>query len=118
MRVTSLSAVGVLSFDHFTLGLSRRVTFAVGPNGAGKSNAARLLTICQRTLDLADGATGDVPRQLASFLAARHIGSPPLQGIEVRLAVRLTDDAERSLLTEFIRAMAATTLAANWSHAD
>ena len=118
MRVTSLSAAGVLSFDHFTLALRRRVTFAVGPNGAGKSNAARLLTICQRTLDQADGATGDVPRQLASFLAARHIGSPALQGIEVRLAVKLTDDAERSLLTEFIRAMAATTLAANWSHAD
>jgi hypothetical protein len=116
--VTSLSGVGVLSFDYFTLSLSRRVTFAVGPNGAGKSNVARLLTICQRALDLADGAVGDVHRELESFLAARHVGSAPFQGIEVRVSVKLTGDAERALLTEFIRAMVATALAANWSHPD
>lgn len=115
--MTSLSGVGVLSFDHFTLNLSKRVTFAVGPNGAGKSNVARLLTICQRVLDRADGETGDINRQLASFLEARHIGSH-FQGIEVRLAIKLTADPERSLLTEFLRAMVVTTLTANWSNSD
>jgi predicted ATPase len=61
----SLSGVGVLSFDHFGLGLSERVTFVVGPNGAGKSNLARLLTICQRAVEGGDGAAGDVDRLLA-----------------------------------------------------
>jgi energy-coupling factor transporter ATP-binding protein EcfA2 len=109
VRITSLSGAGVLSFDHFTLGLSKRVTFVVGPNGAGKSNTARLLTICQRALDLADGATGGIDRQLAMFLGARHMGSES-QGIEVRVAIKLTNDWERSLITEFFRAMIATTL--------
>jgi hypothetical protein len=37
VRITSLSGVGVLSFDRFGLGLSERVTFVVGPNGAGRA---------------------------------------------------------------------------------
>lgn len=81
----------------------------MGPNGAGTSNTARLLTICQRALDLADGATGGIDRQLAMFLDARHMGSQS-QGIEVRVAIKLTNDWERSLVTEFFRAMIATTL--------
>jgi predicted ATPase len=65
----------VLSFDQFGLGLSERVTFIVGPNGAGKSNLTRLLTICLRAVESGDGGAGDVDRLLASFLAARHVGS-------------------------------------------
>jgi predicted ATPase len=94
----------VLSFDQFGLGLSERVTFIVGPNGAGKSNLARLLTICQRALDSGDGVTGDADRLLASFLAARHVGSQS-PGVEARVALRMTDVAERELVTEFVRAM-------------
>lgn len=104
MRITSLSGAGVLSFDQFRLGLSERVTFVVGPNGTGKSNLARLLTICLRAVECADGAAGDVDRLLASFLSARHVGSQ-VRGIEVRVAVRLTDAAERELVTEFVRGM-------------
>lgn len=96
--------MGVLSFDQFQLGLSERVTFVVGPNGAGKSNLTRLLTICQRAVESADGAAGDVDRLLASFLAARHV-SPQSQGIEARVALRLTDAMEQELVTEFVRAM-------------
>ena len=41
---------------------------------------------------------------LASFLAARHVGSQsPV--VEARVAVRLTDLVERELVTEFVRAM-------------
>jgi predicted ATPase len=75
VRITSLSGAGVLSYDQFRLDLSERVTFVVGPNGAGKSNMARLLTICQRAVESGDGGAGDVDRLLASFLAARHVGS-------------------------------------------
>jgi len=46
VQITPPSGVGVLSFDHFRLDLSERVTLVVGPNGAGKSNLTRLLTIC------------------------------------------------------------------------
>jgi hypothetical protein len=94
----------VLSFDQFRLDLSERVTFVVGPNGAGKSNAARLLAICPRAVESSDGGAGDVDRLLASFLAAHHVGSQS-PGIEVRVAVRLTDLAEQELVTEFVRAM-------------
>ena len=96
--------MGVLSFDQFGLGLSERVTFVVGPNGAGKSNLTRLLTICQRAVETGDGAAGDVDRLLASFLAARHVGSQS-PGVEARVAVRLTDLVERELVTEFVRAV-------------
>lgn len=109
MRITSLSGTGVLSFDRFRLDLHERVTFTVGPNGAGKSNATRLLTICQRALERADGGTADVDALLASFLGAAHIGAQS-PGIEVRLSVRLTDDVELTLITEFVRAMVAGAL--------
>jgi predicted ATPase len=96
--------MGVLSFDQFGLGLSERVTFIVGPNGAGKSNLTRLLGICLRAIESGDGAAGDVDRLLAAFLAARHVGSQS-PSVEARVAVRLTDAAERELVTEFVRAM-------------
>ena len=103
--------MGVLSFDQFRLGLSERVTFVVGPNGAGKSNLTRLLTICLRAVESGDGAAGDVDRLLASFLAARHVGSQS-PGVEARVAVRLTDAVEQELVTEFVRAMITGTLTA------
>ena len=104
MRITSLSGAGLLSFDQFALGLSEKVTFVVGPNGAGKSNLARLLIICLRAVDSSDGSAGDVARLLAAFLAARHAGSQ-VTGVEARVAVRLTNPAERDLVTEFIRSL-------------
>lgn len=104
MRITSLSGMGVLSFDQFKLDLGERITFIAGPNGAGKSNLTRLLIIGQRAVESGDGGVGDVNRQLASFLGARHMGSQT-QGIESRVAVRLTDAAERELITQFVRAM-------------
>jgi energy-coupling factor transporter ATP-binding protein EcfA2 len=103
--------VGVLSFDQFGLSLSERVTFVVGPNGAGKSNLTRLLTICLRAVEGGDGGAGDVDRLLASFLAARHVGSQS-PCVEARVAVRLTDIVERELVTEFVRAMVTGALTA------
>jgi len=111
VRIPSLSGVGVLSFDQFGLGLSERVTFVVGPNGAGKSNLTRLLTICRRAVEGGDGGAGDVDRMLASFLAARHVGSQS-PAVEARVAVRLTELAERELVTEFVRAMVTGSLTA------
>ena len=96
--------MGVLSFDQFRLGLSERVTFTVGPNGAGKSNLARLLALCLRAVEIADGAAGGTDQLLAAFLAARHAGSQS-SAVEARVGVRLTDAGERELVTEFVRAM-------------
>lgn len=104
MRFTSLWGTGVLSFDQFGLSLDKRVTFTVGPNGAGKSNMTRLVAICQRAVERADGGGADADRALASFLAAGHVGAQS-PGIESRVAIRLTDDAEIALVTEFVRAM-------------
>jgi hypothetical protein len=52
-----------------------------------------------------------VDRLLAAFLAARHAGSQ-WPGVEARVAVRLTDPAERQLVTEFIRGMVTGALTA------
>jgi hypothetical protein len=71
--------------------------------------AARLLTICQRALERADGGSADVDALLASFLAAAHIGTQS-PGIEARVSIRLTDDVELALVTEFVRAMVAGAL--------
>lgn len=104
MRITSLSGAGVLSFDQFGLDLGERVTFIVGPNGGGKSNLTpRLLAICLRAIESGDVA-GDADRMLAAFRAARHAGSHS-PGVEARVALRLTDTAERELVTEFVRPM-------------
>jgi predicted ATPase len=100
----SLSGAGVLSFNQFKLGLSEQVTFVVGPNGAGKSNLARLLAICLRALEGADGNAGGADQRLAPFLAARHVASQA-SSVSARVAVRLTDMAEQELVTEFIRAV-------------
>jgi len=102
MRITSLSAEGALSFDRFKLDLGAGLTVIVGPNGAGKSNLARLLGVCQRAIECADERTSDLERMLASFLAARHVGS---RSVEVRLGFELTDPAERALVVEYVRAM-------------
>lgn len=112
MRITSLSGKGLLSLDDFTLSLSNRVAFAVGPNGAGKSNTARLLTVSQRAIEAGDGSSREVARQLAAFLQARHVGATS-PGIEVRVAVRLTDPVEQALMTEFMRAMVTGALVGN-----
>lgn len=104
MRITSLSGKGLLSLDDFALGLPNRVTFVVGPNGAGKSNTARLLSVTQRALEAGDSSSREVDRQLFAFVLARHVGSTS-PGIEVRVAVKLTDPVEQTLMTEFIRSM-------------
>jgi predicted ATPase len=109
MRITSLSGMGLLSFDEFALSFSKRATFIVGPNGAGKSNTARLLTVAQRAIEGGDGGAADVSRQLASFLAARHVGSQS-QAMEVRVGLNLTDEAEHALVTEFMRALVSAAL--------
>jgi predicted ATPase len=103
VRITSVSGEGILSFDRFRLDMSRRMTFIVGPNGAGKSNLTRLLNVCQRAVECADGNAGDIGRVLASFVAARHVFAPA--AIEVRVGLRLTDSIERLLVVQFVRAM-------------
>jgi ABC-type cobalamin/Fe3+-siderophores transport system ATPase subunit len=112
VRITSLSGKGLLSLDDFTLNLPNRVTFAVGPNGAGKSNTARLLTVSQRAIEAGDGSSHEIARQLAAFLQARHVGATS-PGIEVRVAVKLTDSVEQALMTEFMRAMVTGALVGN-----
>jgi ABC-type polysaccharide/polyol phosphate transport system ATPase subunit len=75
VRIASLSGTRVLSFDEFDLDISARLTTIVGPNGAGKSNVARLLEICRRAIECADGAASDVDQMLAAFVAAHHVYS-------------------------------------------
>jgi len=103
VRIKSISGAGVLSFDQFKLNLGKRLTFVVGPNGAGKSNMIRLLEIIRRAVECADGAAGNVDRMLASFLAARYVNSAT-PAVEARIAVTVTDDVERALVAEFVRA--------------
>jgi len=104
MRITSLSGMGVLSFDEFKLSISKRVTFIVGPNGAGKSNLARLLALCLHAIGCADGSAHETDRVLAAFLTARHVGSRS-PAVVARIGIQLTETAEQELVAEFARAM-------------
>jgi hypothetical protein len=49
----------------------------------------RLLSISLRAVESGDAGAGDVDRLLASFLAARHVGSHS-PAVEARVAARLS----------------------------
>jgi predicted ATPase len=117
MRITFVRAEGALSFNSFQLDLDPRLTVVVGPNGAGKSNLGRLLGVCQRAIECADKRTSDLERMLASFLAARHVGSKA-RSVEVRLGFELTDSAEKAVVVEYMRALVVGALFGNRTEPD
>ena len=112
MRITSLTAKNILSFDPdgVELNFDSKLTVIVGPNGAGKSNIIRLVDLITKALDSADPASvgpemwraaGDV---LTAFASARHHGTDAERRQVVRLGIEFTTGTERDLVLSFVQA--------------
>ncbi len=112
MRLTHITADGILSFEGFKLPLDRRITTIVGPNGAGKSNVLRLLELVRTAVDHSAEATQERARLLETFLAARRLAQPPT-GAKVSLRFELTEEHEQLLVVGFVKAAAAVALVGN-----
>lgn len=117
MRITSIGAHGLLSFDNFEINLPYRTTVIVGPNGAGKSNLGRILDLIRCAVDNAHRSTPARRRLLDAYFNGRRADSQR-EGIEVRLGYELTDEHERGLVVAFIRAAAEHSLLGQWQNAD
>jgi predicted ATPase len=108
MRITSIEARGFLSLQDFRLAdLDPRLTVIVGPNGAGKSSVVRLLDLIRHLLRFSAGDQ-QAYRRLAALANA---GSAAAGGVyEGRVGIELDLQAERHLITTFVRAAAISTI--------
>ncbi len=115
MRISHITADGVLSFDRFTLRLDKRITVIVGPNGAGKSNICRVLQLVVLALQSADTGAADIAQALDRLVDAKR-DPMPATGIEVRVGIASDDKFEENVLLSFLRATIESALARNTGH--
>ena len=101
MRIRSIQATNLLSFDSFQLDLQPGLNVIVGPNGAGKSNLVHLLRLVRRALDMTVGASG------ASIEALQYLrlGTPVPRNGAVSLHIELTEPREKQLVMAYVRAL-------------
>lgn len=99
MRITSVAAQNFLSFASLDIsGLDPRLTVLVGPNGSGKSNLVRLLSFVRDAAGWPSHATL-VPED---FVRLRRLGTT--KDFSVAVDLELTEDRERELVVNFLRA--------------
>lgn len=110
MRLTSVEARELLSFDMLQLTGLPQTLVVVGPNGGGKTNLLRLLQIVLAAIDRAATFSQEAYTALVRFAASRRLGAPPAGISSVRLGIALTEPWERELLTRFVRAAVASSL--------
>lgn len=113
MRVTSIQARELFSFDALRLSDLPQTLVVVGPNGAGKTSLLRLLEVTVTALDRAAAFSNEAYQALVRFAESRRVGAAPADPSAVRLGVALTEPRERELLTRFIRAAIASDLLRN-----
>ena len=118
MRLTSIEASELLSFDTLRLDDLPQTLVIVGPNGAGKSNLLVLLRIVLAAIDRAANFSQDAYQALLRFAASRRLGATRTSMSSVRLGIALTESWEHELLVSFIRAAIASSVmrdtASNW----
>lgn len=112
MRITSVSACGLLTFEDFGIDLDKRLTLIVGPNGTGKSNFGCLFEIVACVIQAADRDSPDLRQALKRYLASSR-SELDNHGIEIRLSFQLTEIYERELFVSFVRACAVAALLGN-----
>jgi energy-coupling factor transporter ATP-binding protein EcfA2 len=110
MRVTSIEARELFSFDTFRITDLPQTLVVVGPNGAGKTNLLRLLEVGIAGVNRAALYSNDAYQQLARFARSRRVGAAPASVSIARLGIAFTEPWERELLTGFIRATIASGL--------
>lgn len=110
MRVTSIQARELFSFDTLRLDNLPKTLVAVGSNGAGKTNLLRLLQVVITGMDRAAVFSNDAYKALVRFAESRHVGAAPADLSAVRVGITLTESWEHELLTRFVRGAIATGL--------
>src|SRR6266511_2079244 len=101
MRLTSLHAENLLSFEEFDLPFREGLNVIVGPNGAGKSNVVRLVGLV-RTATAAHAAASSPTRiDVSRYL---RIGGSTLTGV-ASMGIELTEQTEKSLMLGLVRAV-------------
>jgi hypothetical protein len=110
MRLTSVEARELLSFDTLWLRDLPQTLVVVGPNGGGKTNLLRLLQIVQVAIERAATFSQEASYALVRFAAARRLGAAPAEVPAVRVGIALTEPWEFSLLASFVRAAIASAI--------
>jgi recombinational DNA repair ATPase RecF len=114
VRIQTIAAKGLMSFQDFRLPLDPSITVIVGPNGSGKSNVFQLLELMIRGLELAEDATNDARFAMDAALEARFCGE--MDGpAQIVTDVALTKPAEKHLITSFLQSSVYTALVGQWS---
>jgi hypothetical protein len=104
VRLISVEARELLSFDALQLSDLPQTLVVVGPNSAGKTNLLRLLQIVQVATERAATFSQEAYQALVRFAAARRLGAVPAQVAGVRVGIALTEPWEFELLATFVRA--------------
>ena len=103
MRIRSIHATNLLSFESFELDLHPGLTVIVGPNGVGKTNLVHLLRLVRRALDMTvfvPGVSIDVRQYL-------RLGAPGPRRGSVSLHIEFTEPREKQLVIAYLRALVA-----------
>jgi energy-coupling factor transporter ATP-binding protein EcfA2 len=104
MRLTSIDARDLFSFETLQLDDLPQTLVVVGPNGAGKTNLLRLLQVVVTAVDRAATFSQEAYRELVRFAGSRRLGAAPADISSVRLGITLTEPWEHELVASFIRA--------------
>jgi len=110
VRLTSLEARELFSFDTLRVDDLPQTLVVVGPNGAGKTNLLRLLEVVRVAIDRAATFSQDAYQALVRFAGSRRLAASSADLSTVRLGITLTEPWERELLVRFVRAAIASGL--------
>lgn len=111
MRLTTIQATDLFSFDDLSLTLDPHLTVIVGPNGAGKTNVIRALQLARLAVAFAADQSQAALQRLAVFAAAKRAAAAPSGRTSVTIGIELDSADERRLIGEFVRAAVVSGLA-------
>ncbi len=111
MRLTTIQATDLFSFEELSLTVGPQLTVMVGPNGAGKTNVIRALQLVRIAVAFAAEQSQAALQRLAVFAAAKRAGAAPGDGASVTIGIEFDSADERRLIGGFVRAAVVSGLA-------
>jgi energy-coupling factor transporter ATP-binding protein EcfA2 len=111
MRLTTIQATDLFSFDDLSLTLKPPLTVIVGPNGAGKTNVVRALQLARLAVAFVADQSQAALQRLAVFAAARRATAAPGGRTSVTIGIEMDSADERRLIGDFVRAATVSGLA-------
>ena len=111
MRLTTIQATDLFSFDKLSLTVGPHLTVVVGPNGAGKTNVIRALQLAQLAVAFAADQRQATLLQLAVFGSARRAAAAPGGRTSVTIGIEFDSADEHRSIGGFVRAAVVSGLA-------